>query len=171
MAKISIKTFLLVAVLVAFLSTIVECNKEKPATKKEDLSATEAEDTSYNYVLVHFMDKKLNEFQAILPDIKDSIASRLNGFCRDEANRCGTERVHFNASHIGIYGSTEKEQFHVDGRFTIVKLYAKLSHSDSVETDRAAKFAEDKVYSPPQDMLPRDLMEGNILKHLFNQIG
>jgi hypothetical protein len=62
-----------------------ECTTQAPSDE------TKAPEENANYVLVHFMDKKRDEFFKMLPNIKDAIASSLNAFCLDESPRCGTE--------------------------------------------------------------------------------
>jgi hypothetical protein len=77
--------------LLAILSSMavqIDCSG---SSTTESLPEAKAAEANANYVLVHFMDKKRDEFMQILPDIKSAIANSVSAFCADEAPRCGSD--------------------------------------------------------------------------------
>jgi len=99
-------------------------------------------DPSTQNVLIHFMDYKkaefISQFQA---GVKESIANRLSEFCRNKQNDCLRENeANYTVEDIGFYGAIEKERLVEDGRFVIVKLYAKQEENKYLNKDLLKRF-------------------------------
>jgi len=95
-----------------------------------------------NNVLIHFMDYKKLEFVSLFEaGVKESIANRLTDFCKIKENDCARDNnANYTIEDIGFYGALEKEKIIENGRFIIVKLFAKQDNSKYLSSDLLKRF-------------------------------
>lgn len=109
---------------------------------RNSLCQEESDDPKNNNVLIHFMDYKKKEFvETFVTGVKESIANRLTDFCKTKENDCSRENnANYTIEDIGFYGALEKEKIIENGRFIMVKLYARQDNSKYLSSDLLKRF-------------------------------